>query len=77
MMTRMNTASTTVAAIAASLAVAVVGLMFVSGRTAENGCTDAADRRGFTSISDYSWSWSPLGTTCRFDDRVTETRLFW
>ena len=61
----------------AALTIGVFAVQFVSARTAENGCADEAERRGFSNISDYSWSWSPLGTKCIFDGRASETRLFW
>jgi hypothetical protein len=67
----------TTAVLAISLVAAFLGVRVVSAATAENGCTAEADLRGATSISGYSWSWSPLGTTCTFDHEYSETRLFW
>lgn len=54
----------------------VVGLWFVGAKTAENGCVNVADKRGYSNIR-QEWSWAPLGTTCTFDNRVSETRLVW
>jgi hypothetical protein len=59
------------------LLVALVGVRFVSGRTAENGCTDEAERRGSSTVSTDGWSWSPLGTTCTFGSGGSETHVFW
>lgn len=72
---------TVIAVVISALVVAVgmvlAGTWYVSARTAENGCTAEAERRGSTSVSGYTWPWSPLGTTCTFDDGASETRLFW
>ncbi len=62
--------------VAAVLVVGVLGARFVSGRTAESRCSDEADRRGATYVT-QSWSWAPPGTTCTFDVGGSETRLFW
>jgi hypothetical protein len=66
-------------AVGVFLLIALIGVRFVSAHTAENGCTAVAERRGYSGgISGYGWSWSPLGTTCVFDDgRVSETRVIW
>jgi hypothetical protein len=68
-----------VAAVGVFVLVALIGVRFVSARTAENGCTEVAEQRGDSGgISGYDWSWSPLGTTCVFDEgRVSETRIIW
>ena len=67
-----------VAAVVVVALVVALGVRFASARTAENRCTDEADRRGETYVT-QSWSWSPPGTTCTFGggDGGSETRLFW
>lgn len=65
-----------VVAMVSVLGVSLAGIWFLSARTAENGCTFAAEERGFSSVV-IEWSWVPLGTTCTFDDRVSETRILW
>jgi hypothetical protein len=65
------------AALVVALGIVLAGTWYVSARTAENGCTAEAERRGSTSVSGYTWSWSPMGTTCVFDGGASETRLFW
>lgn len=54
----------------------LAGAWVVGAGTAENGCTVVAADRGYSKVS-IGWSWAPLGTTCTFDNRVSETRLVW